>query len=216
MPYKKYDFERAASRERHPVKMIEWMPEEPICRCNRQTTPTHCPLCGSAYIYGRKKFDKIEIIPPQKAGDLLVKVVIRSFRCRKCSKDFHEDQPCTAPELVHLPTREEQAAIRRSVRQLNGAKQAFSGVVGFDKTEFLKGLSKIRPELREAIDLSLERSAAKEDGTSKANEPLDNPEYQAWLASENPQAQQNLGKVSEPLEGEPRKYVDHIFGDGKK
>lgn len=67
-----------------------------ICTCGRFKDPAHCIFCGSSFVYGRSsRAKKIQFY-----NDVLQQIeqhIIRNFFCRRCSRDFFEDQPCVAP-----------------------------------------------------------------------------------------------------------------------
>ena len=138
-----------------------YQPETEKCSCGRGNTPPHCKHCGSFFNYGRKKFSKIVHIPSSVQGDSVqgdsvqgdvtvstslrdvpsgVDILVRNFYCRKCTSEFFEDEVCNAPELIHIPTREENQ--RNRIKLRDGRREG--PLRGFPEgADFVEGLGVI-------------------------------------------------------------------------
>ena len=65
---------------------------------------------------------------------------MRNFYCRKCTSEFFEDEVCNAPELIHIPTREENQ--RNRIKLRDGRREG--PLRGFPEgADFVEGLGVI-------------------------------------------------------------------------
>jgi hypothetical protein len=131
---------------RNRIEGEDFVPQEQICSCNRRTSPPHCRKCGSAFKYVRLSESKVITIPSLSSTEPERKIIVKRFVCRNCGSAYFEDTPCNAPELVHLPSREEQAAIRRNIREkLGGSKKSSVSSTGKDVLDLVRHLQKQFP-----------------------------------------------------------------------
>jgi hypothetical protein len=69
-----------------------------------------------------------------------VDILVRNFYCRKCTSEFFEDEVCNAPELIHIPTREENQ--RNRIKLRDGRREG--PLRGFPEgADFVEGLGVI-------------------------------------------------------------------------
>jgi len=107
-----------------------------------------------------------------------VDILVRNFYCRKCTSEFFEDEVCNAPELIHIPTREENQ--RNRIKLRDGRREG--PLRGFPEgADFVEGLGVIPfliDQVRRYPDNQIYKdklAAARASGAPPLRGPLGDP-----------------------------------------
>jgi len=101
------------------------------CQCGRNSTPRHCPACGSTNSYAKTSNNDYIV-----GGDSKEVIIHTGFRCRRCGVNWNTGMECEAPQVVTEASKE--AADKTKQSELVQSKITQAGGVSSYLDEIFK------------------------------------------------------------------------------